>query len=215
MAVTPDAEHGSKGQRVWGGTTLAERRTFRRAMLLDTALDLIGEEGTAGVTMRLLCRRAGLTDRYFYESFEGRDQLLRELYQQVADEVRDAVEDATTNAGSDTYDQSRAAIEVFVGLTIDDPRKGRLLMVEALSEPALGGLSIAIVPAFTKLLRKQLPDGAGRSKRAMTAIGIAGALAALFSSWLSGTLKVTREELIDHCVGILVSASATGPAYQK
>ncbi|WP_434090437.1 TetR family transcriptional regulator [Nocardia beijingensis] len=43
-------------------------------------LDLIGESGAAGVTMRGVCRRAGLTTRYFYENFATRDELLDLLY---------------------------------------------------------------------------------------------------------------------------------------
>jgi AcrR family transcriptional regulator len=66
--------------RLWGGTTLTERREARRTALLEAALDLIGEAGAAAVTMRAVCRRAGLTDRYFYESFSDRDDLLDVLY---------------------------------------------------------------------------------------------------------------------------------------
>ena len=60
----PQAE--PTAERIWGGSTLTERREQRRVALMDAALDLIGEGGGAAVTVRSVCRRASLTDRYFY-----------------------------------------------------------------------------------------------------------------------------------------------------
>lgn len=186
--------------RVWGGTTLAERRATRRAALLEAALDLIGEDGGPGVTVRSVCRRAGLTDRYFYENFAGRDELLAGLFLSVADELQQAFQTAVTQAGDSQEQQARAAVEAFVRVCLDDPRKGRLLLVEPLADPALSGVSVAVVPMFTRLVRKQLPGESGKVKGALTAVGLTGALASLFFGWLSGTLPVSREELIEHCV---------------
>ena len=36
----------------------------------------MGTEGAAAATMRATCREAALTERYFYESFANRDELL-------------------------------------------------------------------------------------------------------------------------------------------
>ncbi|WP_235900419.1 TetR/AcrR family transcriptional regulator [Lolliginicoccus suaedae] len=180
---------------------------------MDTALDLIGENGCAAVTVRSLCRASGLTDRYFYESFPNRDTLLVELYEQVAAEAHDALVTAVPGTARED-EQIRAAVEEFVRLTIDDPRKGRLLLVEPLSEPALNGLSIATVPRFTKLVLHQLPHELGRTKRALIATGLAGSLGAIFLSWLSGQLKASRQEIIDHCVEILLAATRTDVAAQ-
>lgn len=187
-------------ERVWGGTTLAERRASRRAALLEATLDLIGEDGGQGVTVRSVCRRAGLTDRYFYENFAGRDELLGGLFLSVADELQQAFQTATVQAGDSAEEQARAAVEAFVQVCLDDPRKGRLLLVEPLADPALSGVSVAVVPQFTRLVRKQLPGESGKVKGALTAVGLTGALASLFFGWLSGTLPVNREELIEHCV---------------
>lgn len=187
-------------ERVWGGTTLAERRANRRAALLEAALDLIGEEGGPGVTVRSVCRRAGLTDRYFYENFAGRDELLAGLFLSVADELQQAFQVAVEQADDTQEQQARAAVEAFVQICLDDPRKGRLLLLEPFADPALSGVSVAVVPTFTRLVRKQLPGESSKVQGAMTAVGMTGAVASLFFGWLSGTLPVSREELIDHCV---------------
>ncbi|WP_028846750.1 TetR/AcrR family transcriptional regulator [Thermocrispum agreste] len=187
-------------QRLWAGTTLEQRRAARRAALLDAALDLLGEHGGAGVTVRSVCRRAGLTDRYFYENFAGRDELLSALFLQVAEELQQAMEATTPVAGSSREEQARAAVDALVSVCLDDPRKGRLLLVEPLSDPALSGVSIGVAPTFTRLVRRQLPPGASKNESVLTSVALTGAVATLFFGWLSGTLPVSREELIDKCV---------------
>jgi AcrR family transcriptional regulator len=187
-------------QRLWAGTTLEQRRAARRAALLDAALDLLGEHGGAGVTVRSVCRRAGLTDRYFYENFAGRDELLSALFLQVAEELQQAMEATTPAAGSSREEQARAAVDALVSVCLDDPRKGRLLLVEPLSDPALSGVSIGVAPTFTRLVRRQLPPGASKNESVLTSVALTGAVATLFFGWLSGTLPVSREELIDKCV---------------
>lgn len=187
-------------QRLWAGTTLEQRRAARRAALLDAALDLLGEHGGAGVTVRSVCRRAGLTDRYFYENFAGRDELLSALFLQVAEELQQAMEATTPAAGSSREEQARAAVDALVSVCLDDPRKGRLLLVEPLSDPALSGVSIGVAPTFTRLVRRQLPPGASKNESVLTSVALTGAVATLFFGWLSGTLPVSREELVDKCV---------------
>lgn len=194
------ASRGTTGERVWAGTTLAERRESRRAALLAATLDLVGEQGGPGVTVRSVCRRAGLTDRYFYENFPSRDDLLAGLFLSIADELQEAFRVAIEAAGDEREQQARAAVEAFVAVCLDDPRKGRLLLVEPLADSALAGVSVAVVPTFTRLVRSQLPGETSKVKGAMTAVGMTGALASLFFGWLSGTLPVSREELIEHCV---------------
>jgi len=91
-------------------------RAARRTALLTAALDLIGEQGGAGVTVRSVCRRAGLTDRYFYENFAGRDELLAGLFLQVADELQESLKTSMAAAGDDQEAQARAAIDAFVAI---------------------------------------------------------------------------------------------------
>ncbi|WP_278258124.1 TetR family transcriptional regulator [Nocardioides convexus] len=55
-------------RRRYGGKTAEQRRAERREALLAAAVDIWQESGWAAVTMRGVCARAGLTDRYFYES---------------------------------------------------------------------------------------------------------------------------------------------------
>ncbi|CAM5240324.1 hypothetical protein SMICM304S_06942 [Streptomyces microflavus] len=152
-------------ERSWGGTKLADRRAARRQTLLDTAERLAGEEGCAAVTVRSVCRQARLTDRYFYESFVGRDDLLLAAFERVADEARSALEKAVALSDPQLEVRARAAVSAFVALVLDAPHKGRLLLLEPFADPVLGAHSHRLMPVFTDLVGGQL-SGTGTTSTA-------------------------------------------------
>ncbi len=112
--------------------------------------------GCAAVTVRSVCRRARLTDRYFYESFAGRDELLLAAFERVADEARRALEEAVAVSAPQPEVRARAAVAAFVALVLDAPHKGRLLLLEPFADPALGAHSHRLMPVFTDLVGGQL-----------------------------------------------------------
>ncbi|MFJ4971768.1 TetR/AcrR family transcriptional regulator [Streptomyces sp. NPDC088755] len=194
-------------ERSWGGTKLADRRAARRRILLDTAERLAGAEGCAAVTVRSVCREARLTDRYFYESFTGRDDLLLAAFERVADEARRALEGAVARSGPQSGPRARAAVTAFVSLVLDAPHKGRLLLLEPFADPALGARSHRLMPVFTDLVGGQLSRTGDDIDRRMTAHALVGGLANLFAGWLHGTLDVPRERLEAHCVELVLAAT--------
>ncbi|WP_327151612.1 TetR/AcrR family transcriptional regulator [Nocardia sp. NBC_01329] len=196
-----DERSDDSGPRIWGGTTLSERKQARRSALLEAALDLIGESGAAGVTMRAVCRRANLTDRYFYESFASRDELLDVLYRQIADDFLDPM---TAFAVADDASRDRALSEALVDKVLEDPRKSRLFLVEPYSSTGLGQTTIAVMPAFTRLIQDHLfyrIDDPVR--RRLASVTMASGNAGMFSAWLNGSLRATRAEIIEHLVAML------------
>lgn len=193
-------------ERGWAGTTMAERQAARQAKLRAAGYELIAEAGASAVTVRSVCRKAGLTDRYFYESFDSRDDLLATLFLESADQIHRALTEVIEEHEGDPKALIEAFGRVFEKHILDSPAKGRLLLVDILSEPALTGLSLAAVPAFTRLVYGKLPTDAPREKRALTAVGLTGAFAALLNAWFAGTLKVSRQDLIDHCTELLLGA---------
>ncbi|NEW37942.1 TetR/AcrR family transcriptional regulator [Nocardia cyriacigeorgica] len=207
MQTGQDSDHPHadplSGPRIWGGTTLTERKQVRRAALLEAALDLIGESGAAGVTMRAVCRRANLTDRYFYESFASRDELLDVLYRQVAEEF---LEPMTAFAVADDPSRDRSLSEVLVDKVLEDPRKSRLFLVEPYSSTGLGQTTIAVMPAFTRLIQdhlfSQIDDPV---RRRLAAVTMASGNAGMFSAWLGGSLRADRDEIVDHLVAMITA----------
>lgn len=61
----------------WSGVPLQDRQALRRDELVSAGVALLGSEGGPALTVRAVCRAAGLTERYFYESFADRDEFVR------------------------------------------------------------------------------------------------------------------------------------------
>lgn len=203
-------------RRSWAGTTLADRRARRRRQLLDAGLQLMGTGDTATVSVRAVCRTARLTERYFYESFSGRDDLALGVYEEVAEQARTALVEAVaaSTAGHTAPVPpavlARAAVTAFVELILDDPRKGTVLLLAPMTDPDLNRRGSELLPAFTEVIHDQLPDRLDDEERELTAVGLVGALTNLFVRYLNGTLAVPRDRLIEHCVR-LVAAAADPP----
>ncbi len=196
---------GGEETRLWGGTTLADRRTARRAKLLAAGLDLLGSAEAGAVSVRAVCRRAQLTERYFYESYADRDALVVAVYDEVAAETQRVLLEATQGL-QDPEAVARAAVEAMVGLILDEPRKGRVLLLAPITEPQLAGRGMRFIPAVIDMVREHLSRDASEQDRAMIATGLIGALMGLFHGFLAGTLDgVTREQFVEHCVKLLVT----------
>ncbi|MET9258505.1 TetR family transcriptional regulator [Amycolatopsis sp. NPDC004079] len=192
--------------RTWAGTTLDDRKAQRRAQLLAAGLDLLGSHGSAAVSVRAVCRSAKLTERYFYESFADRESLVAAVYEDVGDQARQALADAVSGE-ADPGRRAGRAVTAFVELVLDDPRKGRVLLLAPLTDPALTSRGLHLLPAFATLVGEQLSHG-DETGRQLVAIGLVGALSNVFIAYLDGTLKVSRERLVEHCVKLVLGADA-------
>ena len=192
----------SSGQRRgrWSGVPLQDRQTLRRDELVAAGVQLLGGAAGPALTVRAVCRAAGLTERDFYESFADRDEFVRAVY----DDVCSAAMSALTTA-----DTPRDAVERFVTLMVDDPVRGRVLLIAPEREPVLAKSGAEWMPSFIELLQRKLTRITDPAKQAMVATGLVGALTALFSAYLYGRLATTREQFIDYCVDMLVSRAST------
>ena len=79
IAMKKESEIPESG-RPYAGERPGERVLRRRQQFLDAGLELFGSIGYRATTVRILCKQAKLTDRYFYESFTSTEDLLLEVY---------------------------------------------------------------------------------------------------------------------------------------
>ena len=97
-------------ERTFRGRSAQERRDERRRRLLDAGLDLIGTDGWVSATMTAICGRAGLTERYFYESFSDREALYLALIDEIAHDTETAVVSALEDDGTPVQRLSAAGL---------------------------------------------------------------------------------------------------------
>jgi AcrR family transcriptional regulator len=193
-------------------STLEDRAAARRAALIEAGVELLGTEGAAGVTVRAVCRGARLTERYFYESFDGRDALLRAVHSQVAGEARAAITAAVAGCRGRSPEESLAysAVAAFTAFLEEDPRRGRVLFSESFHESVLARNDIELVPAFAALLVAQiraLPDAPDAVDAELTAVALLGALRGIYLAWLSGTPAISTARLNAHAARLIIAAA--------
>jgi AcrR family transcriptional regulator len=201
---------GASASGRWAGTTLEDRAAARRAALLEAGVELLGTEGAAGVTVRAACRATKLSERYFYESFEDRDALLRAVHAQVAGQAREAIAVAiAAHAGADEQ-LALAAVSAFTAFLEEDPRRGRVLLSESFSDTVLARHDVELVPAFAALLVAQiraLPDPPDAIDAELTAVALLGALRNLYLAWLAGDPPISARRLNAHAAALVVAAA--------
>jgi AcrR family transcriptional regulator len=179
---------------------LEDRQALRRDELIAAGVQLLGGEGGPAVTVRAACRQAGLTERYFYESFADRNEFVRAVYDDVCTRAMSALISATT---------PREAVEQFVALMVDDPVRGRVLLLAPAAEPVLVRSGAEWMPSFIDLVQHKLTQIGDPVRQKMIATSLIGGLTALFTAYLDGRLSASREQFIDYCVEMLLSRAAT------
>ncbi|OZC51564.1 TetR/AcrR family transcriptional regulator [Rhodococcoides fascians A21d2] len=182
--------------RPYRGVAADERRRERREKLLEACLDAVAESGVSTVTVDDICARAGLSKRYFYESFGDRDTILVSALDDVIDTVGTALNELEQQHGSAEDRVAHTAAALVRALTAD-PRAS-LLYTAASANPALDARRRQMVDRFTPLLMREVLDADPGDPRAeaATVLMVAGTTE-LLDRWLRGTLTFTEAEFVD------------------
>ncbi|MEU4423537.1 TetR/AcrR family transcriptional regulator [Actinoplanes sp. NPDC024001] len=192
---------------IYRGVSAADRVAQRRARLLAAALTVWADPRTR-TTMTAVCAEAGLSERYFYESFSGLEALLEAVMDAIAAEIEETSRAAAEAAGDDPVVRVRASVRAFMELLLDDPRKGRVAIVESVAVPKLRRRR-------TELLRHLAHQSALESRKLLGALGrsgvsgrsaiedeiggmlFIGGMAELITAWLDGTLDASTDEIVE------------------
>jgi AcrR family transcriptional regulator len=183
----------------WSGVPLRDRQVLRRSELIAAGATLLGGPDGPSLTVRAVCRAAGLTERYFYESFSDRDEFVRAVYDDVCTTAMTALASSST---------PREAVEAFVALMVDDPTRGRVLLLAPEREPVLTRSGADWMPTFIGLLQSRLSHVSDPARQQMIATGLVGALTALFTAYLDNRLSATRQQFIDYCSDLVLRRAA-------
>jgi AcrR family transcriptional regulator len=182
--------------RPWRGISAADRRAERRERLLAACLDVIGRDGVASTTVGAVCEQAGLTKRYFYESFSDRDAILAEVLDGLHTSLLGEIREALQTSGPDPLERARLTIRLLIA-AMDDPRMARLY-IEAPAHPVLQARRQEAYHVYAQLMTDDVlgiehPDPGSRLAALVYVTGTTQAV----MSWLEGAVALTREELVE------------------
>lgn len=142
--------------RLYAGQTLDARVTERRRSFIEAGKKLIGTRGYGAATVRAVCTEAGLTDRYFYESFDDTEALLIAVYREISDQLRGAITTAIAGATPSMEAKLDAGLGAFVGF-MRDPLATRILLMEVLGvSPKVTLLYLQTSAGFAETLLREI-----------------------------------------------------------
>jgi len=190
--------------RPYRGVEAAERLALRRRRMLEAGLDLLGGgQAPEELTVRALCKQAGLAVRYFYESFADKDDLVAAVFDWVIADIAATTQAAVTVAP--LSEQNRAAMTNIVHIIVDDPRVGRLLFSPH-ANPVLvrkrteSEALMAMLSGQRVLEALRVPVN---ERIKATAHFVVGGVVQTISSWLAGAVHLSPDELVDQLTAIL------------
>lgn len=199
-----------KPGRRYSGLKASERISVRRDALLEAGLQLFGTVGYQATSVKQVCAEAGLSERYFYESFKDRQRLLLAVYEGLVEGMRAATVDAIGTADGDEIPVQ--ALDAFVGYLTADRRRARLVLIEVMGVgPLLETRRHGVMREFAELIEAVwLDESAGGTERMrrLVATALAGAVNHLLVDWLLGEHDDTSDELVLVCVTLARAARA-------
>ena len=118
--------------RSYRGMTLEQRTAERRERFLEAGLNIFGNEGFHAATVRKICKEAGLTDRYFYESYSSMEALLIEVYERCLKSIMTQVQSTLIAVNKDEApNQLLTELLDHFFTEMEDPRVAKVCMFEA------------------------------------------------------------------------------------
>ncbi|MBI2383267.1 MAG: TetR/AcrR family transcriptional regulator [Gammaproteobacteria bacterium] len=196
--------------RTYGGVSGEQRAAERRRRFIEAGIETFGRVGYHAATVRGICRRAGLTDRYFYESFKNTEDLLCAAYVQVVVAMRDRILHAAMSAPRTPEAMARAGLTAYFE-TMRDRRLARLTLSEVLGvSPRANQVYTHHTHLFTSQLMaaiKQVHPELKLDGQDDEIVGTAlvGAWAQVATRWLLQGYAYPLERLVDHCATVLMA----------
>ena len=182
------------------GVSADDRRTDRRNRLVVAAFEIAGTEGAGALGVGRVCLAAGLTKRYFYESFAS----LAELQSAVVDHAIAAMSERVdpyrpTGPGG----PPQAWLEAFVGALVDDECLARVLLAET-HGGALSPFRHQIIDVAIAGMAPPGSDPQADLRARLGAYAQIGTLTELCLAWHRGQLAMERATLVDVLADLFV-----------
>lgn len=169
---------------------------------MSAATEIWAEAGWAAVTMRGVCAKAGLIDRYFYESFADRDALLVAIWDRVRDDLTAALAAAIgANPGDPPLVVLRQGIAAVVfGFAVDRSR-AQILFGDHSGSPDLENrrhrLLLDVTNVMAEIGAQYVKPGTDRTEFQQSVLMGVGGFLELVAAWHAGVIDADAAEIVD------------------
>ncbi|MFE8597906.1 TetR/AcrR family transcriptional regulator [Archangium violaceum] len=185
--------------RRYRGSSAEERRAQRREQFLEAAIQVYGEQGYRNATVKAVCEAAGLTERYFYESFSNSEELLVASFQAVMRFLFGELEKAIAEASGGPVERARAMLTAYYEALQGHPQSARVFLVEISGvSPAVDQALEASLHEFGDLIARTLSprgDGSAASDPLLRA-GVVGGVIHVALKWIASGYSQPIHEVV-------------------
>lgn len=206
-----EAPSQKRPDRLYRGQTLQYRRTERREKLMAAGLELFGTHGYNAVTIEQICSYSRVTARYFYEEFKTREELLTAVFERAAAELSSEALKALNDAPDSIEGKTRRVIEAIFRFMLDDPRRARVVVLEAVGAGAPFWNHVVNTKGFfVQLLESEAQSlveaGVLRQRDYnLAASAVYGAGRELLVEWILREEKPSFEDMVEELVGVVLA----------
>ena len=195
------ANAGNTGRR-YGGIDSDERQRQRKQRLVDAGLAVFGEKGFHQSTVRDVCKQAQLTSRYFYESFEGMEDLFRAVYTSVSKQLMQSTVMSLAHCSPEPEKLAAAGLRTFYEFIREDPHRARVMLIDAFTVGELmyqhtSKTNQDFAHLITGVMDQQFP---GLDKQGINTLyiadGLVGANNHIASQWVADKCKAPLEDVL-------------------
>ena len=168
-----------------------------------------GVDDPPELTVRAVCAHAGLSARYFYETFADKDAFVAAVFDGVIAEIAATTQAAV--AAAPREEQNLAGIANLVRTIAGDARIGRLLFNAQLSNTVVTRKRVEAGGVFALLSGQHVTSAYRLSENARTASlahFVVGGVGQTISAWVSGDIELEQAQLVEQLTRILDGLAA-------
>lgn len=196
-------------RRHYGGKAADDRSDERRHKLLAAGLELFGTQGYAATSVKSLCTHAGLTERYFYESFQNREDIFKVVAGRSAAGLARQLMPLAMDAQDNVEDQVREGLRIVFQWFRDDPRRARVQLIEPLTiGPHMTEMYRQVTGGFTMMLRDMAVRWFGPAFEArkldaqLLSTAMVGAVVEMTKAWVLEGCPQPVDEMVHNAMAI-------------
>lgn len=198
--------------RAYRGLSSEARRAERRQKLIQAAVEVFGTVGFHAATVRQICAAAGLTERYFYESFDNQHSLFDAAYDHELDRLRATIVAAIAGAPRGFPQMIEAVMRAYYGILQREPRLARILLIEIYGAiQDMDRLYQRGVRDFAALMRGVIEANTRLSLGGVDAqlftTALIGAVTHLATHWLLNGYRESLDTMVSNSLALILAVS--------
>jgi AcrR family transcriptional regulator len=173
-------------KRRYSGQSFEDRQAERRQRLIRAAMQVAGRVGLQAASVAAICAEAGLTARYFYESFPTREAIFVEAYRAAQGELLARIAEVRG-----ARDAARRALTGFFAAIRSRADLARVFLIDL--DDHDGAMRIASFEGASKLSKS---FGLKATHPLMVA-GIIGAIVDIAKHWIESDFAEPVEKVVE------------------